>query len=741
MNRTTRIKTAQAPRMYNIDLTDQLDGVTQTFTLEKPINEQATYYVIWNGTTYRNDPQNTWFSFNEDWDELTTYFDHAPTPGAHRSLILVVSEAADGSDEGTEVYMDGEHQDFVQIASENNKVVSINGKAVSGVTPEDLQPLYDAIDAEAEARAEADSDLSDDIVDEAEARSNADEGLASDISAVSDDLLAEISNRSDADVNLQQQIDAISAASDVKDIVGTKADLNNYDTSTLGDNDIIKVLQDESENNATSYYRWHTSSSQFTLIGEEGPYYTKSQTDTLLLGKQDVLTAGSNISISGGTISATDTTYTAGSNITIDANNEISATDTTYSDFTGTDGTTAGASGLVPAPATTDAGKYLKADGTWETITIPQSGIPATATFFDQTYDSVNNRVASNTLNIGVPGDNSNMRTLVFSPTGGSSNTVAYIRALPNGGLTIAPGGYQSISFVANNYGRMSLNSNSLTGQHPNGAVFRIKDITDPVDAQDVATKNYADNLVISYASLNGAGAPTTATEGKYVGQLYYDTTNDDMYYCSAITAQGTTPETYTYTWNTIGGGPTVVQTIGTSTTDVMSQNAVRDTLFRAGGGGLSGLLIPQIGSNATGNRYGGTAIGTNSYAGESATAVGSGVSGQGAYATAQYSVAFGNHSSAITIGASAIGANTKAVHSGSTALGSTSETSRAYELSIGCGTAGSETYSQMRYIAHVADPQYVTDAANKRYVDTAIAGVSVPAYTPSEFNNLWENA
>ena len=39
----------------------------------------------------------------------------------------------------------------------------------------------------------------------------------------------------------------------------------------------------------------------------------------------------------------------------------------TYSDFTGTDGTTAGTAGLVPAPATTDAGKFLKADGTWDT--------------------------------------------------------------------------------------------------------------------------------------------------------------------------------------------------------------------------------------------------------------------------------------------------------------------------------------------------------------------------------------
>ena len=39
----------------------------------------------------------------------------------------------------------------------------------------------------------------------------------------------------------------------------------------------------------------------------------------------------------------------------------------TYSDFTGTDGTATGTAGLVPAPATTDVGKFLKADGTWDT--------------------------------------------------------------------------------------------------------------------------------------------------------------------------------------------------------------------------------------------------------------------------------------------------------------------------------------------------------------------------------------
>lgn len=93
-------------------------------------------------------------------------------------------------------------------------------------------------------------------------------------------IASEITNRQNADNNLQQQIDAISASSDVKDIVGTYAQLQAYDTSTLGNNDIIKVLQDETQNNETTYYRWNSTTQTFTLIGEEGPYYTKSEANS-----------------------------------------------------------------------------------------------------------------------------------------------------------------------------------------------------------------------------------------------------------------------------------------------------------------------------------------------------------------------------------------------------------------------------------------------------------------------------
>ena len=94
-----------------------------------------------------------------------------------------------------------------------------------------------------------------------------------------------------ADNNLQQQIDAIASSSDVVDVVGTYAELQAYDTSKLKNNDIVKVLEDSTHNNAITYYRWEidqqTHTGSWEYIGQSGPYYTKSETDTLLQGKAD----------------------------------------------------------------------------------------------------------------------------------------------------------------------------------------------------------------------------------------------------------------------------------------------------------------------------------------------------------------------------------------------------------------------------------------------------------------------
>lgn len=202
-----------------------------------------------------------------------------------------------------------------------------------------------AIGVEAKSRSDADDELQTAIgvvdgkvADEKTAREQADGVLQNNIEA-------EQTARQNADIGLQGQIDAITSASDVVDIVGTYAELQQYPTSGIKDNDVIKVLQDETHNDAMSYYRWSTSTSTWSYIGSEGPYYTKSESDTLLLAKQNKLTAGDNITIANDVISATDTntTYTAGNAITIDStdNNRIDAA--IYpADFFTADATTSG---------------------------------------------------------------------------------------------------------------------------------------------------------------------------------------------------------------------------------------------------------------------------------------------------------------------------------------------------------------------------------------------------------------
>lgn len=200
------------------------------------------------------------------------------------------------------------------------------------------------------------------------------------IKEVKDGLTQEISDREAADQEIWTEIETIEASSDVVDVVGTYAELQQYDTSKLHANDLIKVLQDETRDDAITYYRWNGSA--FTYVGAEGPYYTASETDALLADKQDTLIAGANIQIAadGKTISATDTTYTH---------------------FTGATASTDGVQGLVPGPLAGDEDKVLKGDGTWGTV----SGANYSAgTGIDITNDiiSIDNTVVQEKLTAGT---------------------------------------------------------------------------------------------------------------------------------------------------------------------------------------------------------------------------------------------------------------------------------------------------------------------------------------------------
>lgn len=297
------------------------------------------------------------------------------------TLLRKVVIPASLGDETTIPPAIGEYHNVVLYYEASKAVYLYSSDGIPTLITTDIREIEEAIEKlqedlaqETEDREDADSELADsidevasDLANEIIDREDADSSLqgqiddhTTDISNLSSGLEDETHARQDADTDLQGQIDAISAASDVKDIVGTYAELQNYDTSTLGNNDIIKVLQDETQDDATTYYRWSTSTETFSLIGEEGPYYTKSQTDTLLTSKQNTLVAGSNISITGDVISAADTTYsagsgldltgttfsvdtttiqsklTAGTNISI-SGDTISATDTTYTAGTGLD--------------------------------------------------------------------------------------------------------------------------------------------------------------------------------------------------------------------------------------------------------------------------------------------------------------------------------------------------------------------------------------------------------------------
>lgn len=94
---------------------------------------------------------------------------------------------------------------------------------------------------------------------------------------------------------LDGRINVIEASSDVTDVVGTYSDLENYDTSTLTDNDIIKVLVDSTRDDATSYYRWSTTSETFSFVGSLGPFASEDYIDNNF-AKQDL----SNLSTQGG---------------------------------------------------------------------------------------------------------------------------------------------------------------------------------------------------------------------------------------------------------------------------------------------------------------------------------------------------------------------------------------------------------------------------------------------------------
>jgi len=120
------------------------------------------------------------------------------------------------------------------------------------------------------------------------------------------------------DNNLQTQIDAIVSSSDVFDIVGTYAELQAYDITTVPVNDIIKVLVDSTHGGAATYYRCIETAGvkSWSYIGSEGAYYTKGEADSKF---STIPATGSSLDYTGDTLSLKNAQGTALSSVTIRA--------------------------------------------------------------------------------------------------------------------------------------------------------------------------------------------------------------------------------------------------------------------------------------------------------------------------------------------------------------------------------------------------------------------------------------
>ena len=81
---------------------------------------------------------------------------------------------------------------------------------------------------------------------------------------------------------LQDDVDEIKNNPDVVDIVDTYADLQAYDTQHLTDNDIIRVLNDETHDGYSTYYRYNKDTDTWIYIGKVDAFVFEEFTFTLV---------------------------------------------------------------------------------------------------------------------------------------------------------------------------------------------------------------------------------------------------------------------------------------------------------------------------------------------------------------------------------------------------------------------------------------------------------------------------
>ena len=453
----------------------------------------------------------------------------------------------------------------------------------------------------------------------------------------------EVTNRQNADNNLQSQIDALVVASDVFDIVGTYAELQAYDISTVPVNDIIKVLVDSTHNNAATYYRCieNDNVKSWSYIGAEGAYYTKSEADNRFVEQTTTVNGqalSGNITLTASDVGALpDSTVIGNGTLTIQKNGS------TINTFGANDTGNTTVNITVPTDTsdlTNNAG-YIKGINSTD-VTTALGYTP---------YDSTN--PDGYTDNVGTVTSVNNTQ-----PDANGNVTLSIPAAQVNSDWNASSG-------VAQILNKPTLSTVATTGDYDdltNKPTIPAAQVQSNWNESDTTSKAYIQNK----PSLS-----TVATSGNYNDLSNKPTIPTVNNATLTITQGGTTKGTFTANAGTDvtidldagGGSSTDVQINGTSITSNGVANIVTNTAYNASSNKIATMSdVPSdyLTNTATGtgsliiggeasDRVGATSVGYTSVVGaNNTTAI-----GYNSQATSQYSITIGKNSK--TSGASAI--------------------------------------------------------------------------------------
>ena len=526
---------------------------------------------------------------------------------------------------------------------------------------------------------------------------------------------AEAETRQEADEDLQEQIDDIRDHTDVVDIVGTYAELEDYDTSKLGDNDIVKVLQDETKDDATTYYKWHKTTQSWEFIGEQGPYYTQEQTDDLLDEKQDTLTAGTGITIDENNVISSTSVVVMDDQLDFSSTNPVEnqaiknaiyakrsgnydqevGVDIKYDDpysspyvaigGVATGGRGSASVGIGYSSSAAGLGSVAIGDGAVTTdreqvaigmLTKSSPYSTAVGARARTNFTGVTHAVAVGSSDVrgdygvaigngaGAYGTNSIAIGKSASTSSGANNSLAIgASASVSSNITNA---------VAIGQGSRATESDTVSvGQ--SSALRRITNVGDAVNAQDAVTKNQLDTAIagVTVPVMTGATATTAGTSGSVPAPAAGD---QDKF----LKGDGT--------W-AVGGSSTTDSALSWTSTNPVENQVIRNTIFKKDSGSNSEAGIDFKYLSPVSNAYVNIGSNLNDTRGAGSVAI-----GYGASANTTRAIAIGQNSTATNSNPTnitdqiAIGYNTNCRSSASICIGDVAQALSNTDRSIVIG-------------------------------------------------------